>query len=144
MSVVIRPVIKNYETRNWDALNALTRYSRQYLFLHTCSSHEGLQQCSLPLLYESLAAEFTDGDRAKCNPISAGINHPALFFGCTICLKQHWFGGRCTMPPQKKRRGVEGANTCVKDYENKTNVPSLSVEFTFSLPTATLTPEHNS
>lgn len=118
------PVIAVQRTGNWDTLNPLTRYPRQYLLLHTCSSHKGLQQCSLPLLYESPAAEFTDRDRAKCNPISAGINHPALFFGCTICLKQHWFGGRCTMPQKKGEGGGRkggGPNTCVKDYKNKTN-----------------------
>lgn len=76
------------KTGNWDAVNSLAKYSRQYQFLHTCSSHKGLQRCSLQVLYESLAVEFTDGDRAKCNPISAGINHPAPFFGRTICLQQ--------------------------------------------------------
>lgn len=43
---------------------------------------------------------------AKCNLISACINHPVLFFGCTICLKQCWFRGRCTVPP--KIRAVGG------------------------------------
>lgn len=141
------PVIAVQRTGNWDTLNPLTRYPRQYLLLHTCSSHKGLQQCSLPLLYESPAAEFTDRDRAKCNPISAGINHPALFFGCTICLKQHWFGGRCTMP-QKKGEGGGGKEVgqihVSRTIRTKQIVLSFSVEFTFSLPAATLTPEHNS
>lgn len=111
---------------NRDTLNPLTSYSRQNTLLHTCSSHEGLRQCSLPPLYESPAVEFTDGDRAKCNPISAGINQPALFFvffGCTICLGQQRIGGRRTMPPN--RGDGEGGQIHVKDYKNKTNCDSF-------------------
>lgn len=80
----------------------------------------GLQGCSLPLLYESPAVEFTDGDRAKCNPISAGINHTVPLFGCTICLKQHWFGGECRKKKKWRRRIGGGPNVCIKDYKNNT------------------------
>lgn len=49
---------------------------------------------------------------AKCNLISACINHPVLFFGCTICLEQCWFRGRCTVPPKKKGWRGRGAAKC--------------------------------
>lgn len=119
------------KTGNWDAVNSLTKYSRQYQFLHTCSSHKGLQRCSLQVLYESLAVEFTDGDRAKCNPISAGINHPAPFFGRTICLQQATLVRREVHNGTKKRREGEEEESQIhasRTIRTKQIVLSFSVD----------------
>lgn len=120
-----------YRKLGTEMLWTLTKYSRQYQFLHTCSSHKGLQRCSLQVLYESLAVEFTDGDRAKCNPISAGINHPAPFFGRTICLQQATLVRREVHNGTKKRREGEEEESQIhasRTIRTKQIVLSFSVD----------------
>lgn len=67
----------------------------------------GKRAALLQLLHESPAAEFTDGDGAKCNLISARINHLVLFFWRAICLERFSYRGRCPVTKKKKLRWGE-------------------------------------
>lgn len=87
---------------------------------HLFQPNGGKSAALLQLLHESPAAEFTDGDGAKCNLISAHINHLVLFFWRAICLEPFSYRGRCPVTQKKLRWGEKGgrSNKRVKDYEN--------------------------
>lgn len=53
---------------------------------HLFQPNRGKSAALLQLLHESPVAEFTDEDGAKCNLISAHINHLVLFFGVPSVL----------------------------------------------------------
>lgn len=86
--------------------------------------------------------EFTDIDGAKCNLISAGINHPALFFGAPSILSNTSSkgGAQCHKNGGGRRGGQP--NTSVKDYENKINCSFFSSGVHFFFATVMPAPEH--
>lgn len=159
MSLLIRPIVKRCNTRVLVSLFQLYRELRTEtpwtLSLHIPDRTYSCTPVPATRGYGTALYHFSMNHRQRSLQTETGPN-VTQFLQVSITL--HCFLGAPSVLSHTGSEGGEqchkkrwegswrggGPNTCVKDYRNKTNCAFVFSGVHFSMPTATLTPEHNS